>query len=300
MGVNQIYVAGAILSGIYLGDRTSPMSSSASLVCAVTDTNIYKNIKLMIKTGFVPFVLSCILYIIIGLGNISTNIDTSMLDVFSSNYNLNIFLILPALIVVVLCLLKVNVKIVMALSILVASIISFVFQGESIADILKTYIFGYKSVNMELAKLMDGGGFMSMIKPSITVIISTTYFGVFEKTPILRPVKKLVENIAKKFTLFGSMIFTSIFTASIVCNQSLAVMLTSQLTDDIQKDKQIKAIDLENSTIVLPSLIPWNIAVSIPLATIGQSSKAILYSFFVIILPIYIFLMRIIKKEHIN
>ena len=51
MGVNPYYVGGAVLSGIYFGDRCSPMSTSALLITELTKTNLYTNIKLMIKTS---------------------------------------------------------------------------------------------------------------------------------------------------------------------------------------------------------------------------------------------------------
>ena len=63
IGINPVIVGGAVLSGIYFGDRCSPMSSSALLVCEITETDIYKNIKLMVKTSLVPFILTCVLYV---------------------------------------------------------------------------------------------------------------------------------------------------------------------------------------------------------------------------------------------
>ena len=51
MGINPYYVGGAVLSGIYFGDRCSPMSTSALLITELTKTNLYTNIKLMIKTS---------------------------------------------------------------------------------------------------------------------------------------------------------------------------------------------------------------------------------------------------------
>ena len=40
-GLDPLLTAGAVMSGIYVGDRSSPMSSSAALVCALTGTSIY-------------------------------------------------------------------------------------------------------------------------------------------------------------------------------------------------------------------------------------------------------------------
>lgn len=51
LGVSELYIGGAVLSGIYLGEQCSPMSSSALLVCELTGTNIYTNIAKVIKNN---------------------------------------------------------------------------------------------------------------------------------------------------------------------------------------------------------------------------------------------------------
>jgi NhaC family Na+:H+ antiporter len=58
LGIDPFYTGGAILSGVYFGDRCSAMSSSASLVSELTGTNLFINIKNMIRTSIVPFILS--------------------------------------------------------------------------------------------------------------------------------------------------------------------------------------------------------------------------------------------------
>ena len=53
MGVSPFWAGGAALAGAYVGDRCSPVSTSAQLVCAVTGTELYKNIKNMLRTGLI-------------------------------------------------------------------------------------------------------------------------------------------------------------------------------------------------------------------------------------------------------
>lgn len=47
-----------------------------------------------------------------------------------------------------------------------------------------------------------------------------------------------------------------------------------------------KALDMENSGIVISALIPWNIACSIPLKMMGAGSGAVIYAVFLYVLPI--------------
>lgn len=49
IGVNPVFAGGAVLSGIFFGDRCSPVSTSAMLVSEVTRTDLYENIKGMVK-----------------------------------------------------------------------------------------------------------------------------------------------------------------------------------------------------------------------------------------------------------
>ena len=52
MGCNEILAGGAILSGVFFGDRCSPVSTSALLVSELTHTNIFDNIRLMVRTAY--------------------------------------------------------------------------------------------------------------------------------------------------------------------------------------------------------------------------------------------------------
>lgn len=54
MGANPVFVGGAILSGVYFGDRCSPVSTSALLVSELTGTSIFDNIRHMLRTALLP------------------------------------------------------------------------------------------------------------------------------------------------------------------------------------------------------------------------------------------------------
>ena len=80
---------------------------------------------------------------------------------------------------------------------------------------------------------------------------------------------------------------TAIATALISCNQVLTVILTKQLCNNIEPDKQKMAVSLENSSILIPALIPWSIAGAVPIATIGAPVSSVAGAFFIYLVPIY-------------
>ena len=57
-GVHPALSGGAMLAGVYFGDRCSPVSTSALLVATVTHTHLHDNLRRMVPSAAVPFALS--------------------------------------------------------------------------------------------------------------------------------------------------------------------------------------------------------------------------------------------------
>ena len=288
---NLFMVAGAILSGAYLGDRMSPMSSSANLVATITNTKLYDNIRLMMKTSIVPLSLSCILYLILSVINPVNYENSTISGELSTYFNINLIVLLPALIIVVMSLFKIEVKKSMAISMATAAIIAFVIQGDRTIDILKTAIFGFKlPVDNPLYSIIKGGGILSMVKLVLIVFMSSALTGIFEGANMLDFIEGYLEKIKSKPMLFLATIVTSMVSAMVGCTQVLAVMLTHMTMEKSYRRLEINestlAIDLENTAIVIAPLIPWNVAVLVPLTTLGVGSSAIIFAFYLILLPI--------------
>jgi len=290
LNINTIIMGGAILAGCYFGDRCSPVSTSALLVSELTQTNIFENIKEMIRTAFIPFILSCLIYAMLGFflqGNGSTP-DLSSL--FAREINLHLSVLLPAVIIFTLSLLRVNVKKAMTASILTAIFICLRVQNLPFSEVLAIVLKGYKSTDSEIAAVLNGGGIISIFEVMIIVFLSSSYAGIFRQTDFLNNLEENLQKLSGKITVFGSLLLTSIIISLLVCNQTLTIMLTHQLFQEIEKERKKLAVYLENSAVVIPPLIPWSIAGAIPLATIEAPTTSIFAACFLYILPIYTFL----------
>ena len=115
-GLDPLLTAGAVMSGIYVGDRSSPMSSSAALVCALTGTSIYDNVRLMWRTSLLPFFLVCLAYVLLPSARAESlpHVD----GLFADGLVLDARALLPAVFMLVPLLLRWDVKKIMACSIL--------------------------------------------------------------------------------------------------------------------------------------------------------------------------------------
>ena len=297
MGINPYYVGGAVLSGIYFGDRCSPMSTSALLIAELTKTNLYTNIKLMIKTSIIPFIVTCLFYLLLGFKSTVSNISVDVTEIFKQNYNLNIIVIIPAILIIILSILKINVKKTMLVSIVISFIISMFIQRDSIVALINYCIFGYHHPNERLNLMMKGGGILSMVNVSLIVGISSSYSGIFKETKMLVSLKKYLKDFSKKTSSYFVIFLSSIISGAIACNQSLGTILTNELCGELV-EKQKMAIILENTVILLVGLIPWNIAMGVPLKTIGVGFMSGFFAFYLYFLPLWNLFLGVIEERN--
>ena len=296
MGVNPYYVGGAVLSGIYFGDRCSPMSTSALLISELTKTNLYTNIKLMIKTSIIPFIVTCLFYLFLGFKSKVSNISVDVTEIFKQNYNLNIIVIIPAILIIILSILKINVKKTMLVSIVISFIIAMFIQRDSIVALINYCIFGYHHPNERLNLMMKGGGILSMVNVSLIVGISSSYSGIFKETKMLVSLKKHLKDFSKKTSSYFVIFLSSIISGAIACNQSLGTILTNELCGELV-EKQKMAIILENTVILLVGLIPWNIAMDVPLKTLDVGIMSGLFAFYLYFLSLWNLFLNFIKER---
>ena len=300
MKINPYYLGGAVLSGIYFGDRCSPMSTSALLITELTKTNLYTNIKLMFKTSIIPFVTTCLFYLFLGLKSSTSPVSIDATNIFKENYNLNIVVIVPAILIIILSLFKVNVKKTILLSIVISFIIAIFFQKESVTSLINYCVYGFHHSNEKLNLMMKGGGILSMLNVGLIVAISSSYSGIFKETKMLVLMKKYLKEFSEKTSNYFVIFLSSIISGAIACNQSLGIILTYELCEELE-DKQNMAIILENTIVLLVGLIPWNIAMAVPLKTIDIGLMSGLFAFYLYFLPLWNLFLGIVKeKKKIN
>lgn len=286
MGENPLFLGGAIFSGIYFGDRCSPMSTSALLVSELTKVDIFLHIRQMIRTGLIPFILTVIVYLALGLLGQATNFDHDATSIFTKSFTLNEVTLIPAILIFALLLFKVKIKNTMLFSIIAGTIICLTVQQMSFRDVFFTLWNGYEAKSDELGLLLNGGGIVSMLHVIAVVCISSSYFGIFNGTNLLEHIQKSVTWLASKSTNFITSTFVSIITAMISCNQTLTIMLTFQLTKDLKTDNKWRANMLADTAVVIPPLIPWTIAGIVPLTTINAPVTSLLFACYLYLLPL--------------
>lgn len=298
MHIDPLYTGGAVLAGAFFGDRCSPVSTSALLVSELTETDIFGNIRRMLKSAVIPFLLSSLLYFLIGTFAVGGAAAEAVLpEAFGTRFRLGVIPLIPALAILILALCRVKVKAAMAVSVLSAALICLFYQGMSVPELLRCALCGYEADSPELAALMNGGGIASMISVSLIVCISSCYAGIFEASGLLLPVRDIITKAAKKVSAFAVMLPLSVVIGMIACNQTLAIMLTDQLCRHLEPDRESFALQLADTAVVISPLIPWSIAGTVPLSSCGAPAGARFFAFFLYLLPLCSLVLRRKRKR---
>ena len=292
-GINPHLIAGAIIAGAYFGDRCSPMSSSANLVASVTQTKLYKNIRAMIATTWAPFLASAMFYLLFSVSNPVGVGKSSLILEIPQVFNINPLVIVPALTVLILALLRIEVKFTLLASIAIAFVLGMLLQGYSCFQLIKFALLGFTLDSKVGLAVLTGGGIASMAKVSVIVILSTALAGIIVGTKMLAPVERLLERASTRSDLFLGTTAVGLAAAAFGCTQTIAILMTQQLAQKTYRrelDNYQLAIDIENTAVVLSPLIPWNIAGFIPAAVLMTDSGFIPYAVYLYLLPVFDFI----------
>lgn len=293
MHIPAVLIGGSVLSGAFFGDRCSPVSTSALLVAELTNTSIFDNIRGMVKTAVVPFILSCVIFGIVGrlIPYEQTSMDLSA--VFGQAFRLHWTALIPAVLIMLLSAFRFPVKKAMLLSILSAIPVCLLLQGQTVWDLVRCVLLGYSAENPEVGAMMNGGGVLAMLRVTAIVCLSSAYSGIFRKTGLLGGVQSGILAMSRRISPFGATIVTAVLTAAVGCNQTLSIILTKQLCEDIVPDNRALAIDLENTAVVIAPLIPWAIAGAVPLASVNAPTASLWFAVYLYLLPIWNLLVQL-------
>lgn len=288
-GVDPLITAGVLMSGIYFGDRGSPVSSSANMVAGITKTNILDNVKVMMKTALLPFIITLAAYTALSAANPISHVDSAVLAAFEEEFTLSFWSFVPAALMLVLPLLKVGIIASICTSVLASGAVAIFVEKVPVLSLVKILFMGYHSTGEGLSTILDGGGLVSMLEISAILAISCAYSGIFNRTDMLKSLLALIEKCCRKTGRYAVTFSVSLISCVVFCNQTIATLMCSDLMTkpylNTGGSRQELAIDMENTVIVIVGLIPWCIASSVPLTFFNAGIGALPWALYLYLVP---------------
>ncbi|MGY0412595.1 Na+/H+ antiporter NhaC [Staphylococcus sp. mip270_02] len=266
--------AGAIIAGAVFGDKMSPLSDTTNLAALVTKVNIFSHIRAMVWTTVPASIIGLIVWYIAGRqfgGNTNTSNVNALLNELSQIYNINIFVWLPLIIIIICLLIKISTVPAMLISSLSAIIVGVFNNGFNMVDGFKATFDGFNkgmvsSSNGELTDraigLIEQGGIMSMTEIVVTIFCGYAFAGIVEKAGcldvILNKISKNINSVGQLIlatVLGGIMMVLAAGVASVVI--IMVGVLLLEMYNKMGLDRTNLSRTLEDSGTMIIPLIPW-------------------------------------------
>lgn len=271
LGIPLGPAAGAIVAGAYFGDKMSPFSDVTNLAPVAAGSNLFDHIKHMLWSATPAWLIGLLIYFIVGLKYGADRVeDKTMIQItqtLKDNFNFNILLLLPMVIVFYFAATKKPTIPGMLLSSFVAGILAIIFQKASITEIAAALNTGYQANTgvEQVDRLISRGGMMSMMETQLVAFTAFSFGGIMQRTGLLSVIlEKVMKFASKVWSIVITTITASIVTALVTGSSYLSMIIPGELLAPVYKKKNLAAKNLsriieESGAIIVP-LIPWSMA----------------------------------------
>lgn len=278
MGIPLGMAAGAIISGGVFGDKMSPLSDTTNLAPMVCEVDLFQHIRHMFWTTIPASCVGLVVWFIAGRNLTLSAAHSANIEVLSNNlstiYDFNIFLLLPAAIVIVGAMFKQPTVPLMLLSSVVAIALGMFFHGFEFASGVSSCVGGFKvdmvtaaaatdaTSNGTIMNLLNRGGISSMMTIVNTIICGYAFAGIVAKIGCLDVILESISHkIDCRWKLIGVTIISSailVFTAGVA---SISIIMVGFLLKEAYANMGLHGVNLSRTledagTMLLP-FVPW-------------------------------------------
>lgn len=292
-------VAGAVISGCYVGDKLSPLSDTTVMTASLSKVDLIEHIKSMLTVSFPAWLIAGVLFLVTGFfykgsGDLST--ATSTMAALETHFNISWYMLIPAIIVIALLILRMPSIPVILFGALLGTFWAFFFQG---ATFLEAFNILYAGNAIEsgvpfIDNLLNRGGIVFMLDVIVLIILALSVGGLMERIGIL---KAIGNYLAKWATNPGKLTITTmlggvlgnVFGAAYV-SLITASKMTGENYDRMKLDRRVLSRNTEAGGTVTTPMIPWSDGGVFMAAALGVSTLSYLpflwFNFLVIIISI--------------
>lgn len=325
-GFSTGWVAGAIISGAYFGDKVSPLSDTTVLASSVTNTPLFSHIRYMMFTTVPSMTITLLIFLIAGLSHESGSADqiVEFSNSLKETFNISLWLLLVPVITGVLISRKVPSIITLFISAALAGVCAIIFQphllheisGTGVEDSISlfkgTFMTFYGSTQIEtgneaLNSLVATRGMAGMMNTIWLIICAMCFGGAMTASGMLESITSVFLRFMKKrASMVASTVVAGLTLNICTADQYISIILTGNMFKDIYKkqgyESRLLSRTTEDAVTVTSVLIPWNTCGMTQATILGVGTLTYLpYCFFNLISPlmsIFIAVLGFKIKQH--
>ena len=312
-GFSEGWIAGAIISGAYFGDKISALSDTTVLASSSAQVSLFEHIRYMLITTVPSFIIA--LCVFFGV-SITTASEAPEQIAYISDALRSTFRITPELFVVplltgLLIMRKLPAIITLFVAVVTACIAIVIFQPDLLHTIggggefsafkgLMTICASDTAVstgNASLDELVATSGMSGMLNTIWLIICAMCFGGVMTGSGMLESITNLFLHYVHRTTsIVASTLATGLFCNLTTADQYISIIVTGQTFGELYRKRGLEgrllSRSVEDSATVTSVLIPWNSCGMTQSTVLGVATITYLpYCLFNIISPLMSLLM---------
>lgn len=275
MGYEPGWIAGAIISGAYFGDKVSPLSDSTVLASTSCGVEMFTHIKYMMITTVPSMTISLLVFLAYGLFS-SPQPMIEQHDIIvhlQSTFNISPWPLLIPLITCTLIIFRVKPLMTLIISTSLGIIGMFIFQPQIVASIdnngflaVIKVLFTSTSIDTGdemLNSLVATGGMEGMMPTIYLVLCAMTFGGMLLGSGMIAAITKaFTRRLHSIRSIVTTTVGSGLFFNACTGDQYLSIILGGNVYKKLYRDNGLEtrllSRTLEDSVSVTSVLIPWN------------------------------------------
>lgn len=322
-GFHEGWIAGAIISGAYFGDKVSPLSDTTVLAASVTETPLFTHIRYMMITTIPSLLITITLFTIMGLTHDQGSTTQEMMAFASSlesKFYITPWLLLVPVITGILIARKVPSIITLTLSTVLACVAALIFQPDLLHEVAGggslfkgSMMTCYGSTSLQtdnpiLTDLVATRGMAGMMDTVWLILCAMCFGGAMTAGGMLGSITSVfVRFIKNRVSTVASTVCSGLFLNLATADQYISIILLGNMFGNIYKkqgyESRLLSRTTEDAVTVTSVLIPWNTCGMTQATILSVSTLTYLpFCFFNIISPMMSILIaatgyKIVKKK---
>ena len=304
-GFDEGWIAGAIISGAYFGDKVSPLSDTTVLASSVCRVNLFAHIRFMMITTIPSFLIALSVFLVAGFSH--TAVDNGHLaacqEAITGRFNISIWLLVVPVATVVMIAKRLPALVTMFASTLLGVVFALLFQAGIVAEIADGDLFrgamravygstAIQTSNPMLDQLVATRGMEGMLSTVWLILCAMCFGATMTAGGMTAGITRLFIRFAHgRISTVGSTVATGLVLNNTVADQYMGILLSCNVFREIYDknglEPRLLSRATEDSVTVTSVLVPWNTCGMTQSTVLGVATLTYLpYCFFNILSPL--------------
>ena len=281
-GFHEGWVAGAIISGAYFGDKMSPLSDTTVLASSAVGVRLFTHLRYMVYTTLPALVIALVVYLVVGLGHeaVGESQIRHYSETLSERFYVSPLALVIPLVTGYLIYRRVPSLITLFVGTLLAALYGLAFQGELLREIAEVpgggwqvlakgtmqAVLGETNLSMgseALDELVATRGMAGMMDTVWLILCAMCFGACMTAGGFLEGVTRVfVAGARNTMRLVASTVGAGLFLNLSTADQYISIILTGNMFRNAYRESgheaRLLSRTVEDAVTVTSPLIPWN------------------------------------------